>query len=552
MDYSKLIPTTPPEGIVQYTLAHDKAMGVLAYKACMDTDVLTGIRIKAVEVTCTDCETTWIAERENVNSCMSGMPSFGFVNPSEGNGTVYHGQSSICPYCGAQVNVRHVSSISRYGSFLSAHHPISVHRVGDSIALVGWWIERTLCKGNGTGVASEETHIYPHEAYVLEGRKLVRLSAADKIFNRLRFNNEWSQRKRFKDMLGQCSCIFPPTYAAMEGTVAENCKLDMYMADASSAWPVEYLNMWAKHPNVENIVSSGGGLLLASMLASTATYEGYYYSHCHMDHRRLNINYKEVKPSRMLGLTTEEYRRAKAERWNGVMLDVYKRASAAGEYPTREEIKMIMNIAGSYGLKSLKEAGLPPLKTCKYLKKQKQSVTFFIDYRNMLAKHQEIFTQQELYPNNLRAAHDRLTLIQKLEEDAKTEAKFQETYEKYRELEWSDGEFDIIIPRHNSELYAEGKVLHHCVGGYGNNHVSGKPIFFVRRHRRPERNYFTLNIDMSTGREIQLHGYGNERRGSKSWNVPQAVRSFVDRWEAEVLAPWYRKNNRKLTKEKAA
>lgn len=117
------------------------------------------------------------------------------------------------------------------------------------------------------------------------------------------------------------------------------------------------------------------------------------------------------------------------------------------------------------------------------------------------------------------------------------------------------------MPSCNDDLINEGRTLRHCVGSYGQSHLSGKPIFFVRHYRRPERSYYTLNENL-TGAEpyrIQLHGYGNEHHGSvKQYEhtIPQKVLDFVLRWEREILAPWYaqrqaEKQNKKK-KEKAA
>lgn len=552
MDYIDLLPWEPPQGMLGYTLRRDKALAVLAYRACIETEPITGMRVKAVEVTCTECETTWIADRAGYRSCNKQAPSFGFINPAEGEGICYDGYVSICPYCRAQARVLHTSSISRYGKYISTHHPMSVHRVGDSIALVGWWIERTVYKGGPNCVAYEEAHVFPHEAYVLEGKKLIRFSAADKIFNRYRFNSEWEQRKKFYDAFGKTNIVFPPSFANMDGTKAENCKLDIYMSAAGDHWPVAYLNLWAKHPNVENILSSGAGALLADMLARTETYTGYYYSHSYADIKKLDISWKEVKPAKMLGLTTEEFRRARAENWTAHQMNLYKLAKHVGETPDYEELKRIMAVIG-YRAKEYSQEGISLIKASRYLMKQGAcGDQMLLDYRRMLKQHGENFTQAELWPGNLRAAHDRLVKIQKLEEDRETDAKFAECFELYEPLTWTDGELEIIIPRKNSDLYCEGKTLNHCVGSYGKQHISGKPIFFVRHHRRPERSYFTLNIDMrgNAPREIQLHGYGNESKGSKHWDVPQKVRDFVDRWEREILLPWFMKNKNK--KENAA
>ena len=69
-------------------------------------------------------------------------------------------------------------------------------------------------------------------------------------------------------------------------------------------------------------------------------------------------------------------------------------------------------------------------------------------------------------------------------------------------------------------------------------------MFFVRHRRRPERSYYTLQIDMNgtIPKELQLHGYGNERHGDHkqyAHKIPRKVREFCDRWEREVLTPWF-------------
>ena len=65
-----------------------------------------------------------------------------------------------------------------------------------------------------------------------------------------------------------------------------------------------------------------------------------------------------------------------------------------------------------------------------------------------------------------------------------------------------------------------------------------------------KRSYYTLNIDltMERPREIQLHGYGNEHHGDRKqyWhNIPKKVRDFCDKWEREVLTPWFMEEQRR-------
>lgn len=149
---------------------------------------------------------------------------------------------------------------------------------------------------------------------------------------------------------------------------------------------------------------------------------------------------------------------------------------------------------------------------------------------------------EELWPRDLRAAHDRIFAAKKQREDKDSIANFLAVAKKWAALEWSDGEICIRLPRCNGDLVREGHVLHHCVGGYGKQHLTGNLILFVRHARRPERSWFTLNINVNNDKpqRIQLHGYGNEWAHGDRLHIPQRVLDFVDRWEAEILLPAFR------------
>ena len=81
-------------------------------------------------------------------------------------------------------------------------------------------------------------------------------------------------------------------------------------------------------------------------------------------------------------------------------------------------------------------------------------------------------------------------------------------------------------------------MLHHCVGGYSQSHAQGKIILFIRHSRRPDRSWYTLNIDTRTKKVIQLHGYGNEWANGKALKINKKVLAFVDDWRREVLDKW--------------
>ena len=136
------------------------------------------------------------------------------------------------------------------------------------------------------------------------------------------------------------------------------------------------------------------------------------------------------------------------------------------------------------------------------------------------------------------------------EKQKQYQAGFDAVVEKYRDLQWTDGELCIVLPKSYEELYREGETLRHCVGGYSQGHIAGShTIFFIRHYRRPERCYYTLDINMKEEPyRNQLHGYGNERHGKNKEHrhtIPKKVLDFCDRWEREVLQPWYRDQQNK-------
>ena len=90
-----------------------------------------------------------------------------------------------------------------------------------------------------------------------------------------------------------------------------------------------------------------------------------------------------------------------------------------------------------------------------------------------------------------------------------------------------------MFPLTAASIRNEGRILHHCVGGYAERHIKGVlTILFLRKSSAPHTPYVT--IEMSGNRLIQIHGYDNERSGGESpWTVH---REFLDMWLAWLKA----------------
>lgn len=347
----------------------------------------------------------------------------------------------------------------------------------------------------------------------------------------------------------------------MAGTTGEKTALNEYIRRGGQ-WPGIYLRLWQQRPNVENLMLGGFARAVIDSVerAANAALGSGARDVVAMPKW---CNWNEVKPHRMVGMTKEQWRRVKLKGW-GVdkadLWDLWRREERSGP-EEMETCLQALSISGVRAVMEMRRAGwegFDPMRVAKYMRKHgllSGEVSQLIDYRKMMHQMQLAETEETLWPRDFHDAHDRVTAYKLAHLQDIYEKGFSETKAKYRALEWTDGELRIVVPCIEEELKQEGRTLRHCVGTYGHGHVNGRPIFFVRKYRRPERSYYTLNIDMTGAipKEIQLHGYGNERHGDKkqySHGIPQKVRDFVDRWEREVLTPWFYEQKRKEKAEK--
>ena len=92
------------------------------------------------------------------------------------------------------------------------------------------------------------------------------------------------------------------------------------------------------------------------------------------------------------------------------------------------------------------------------------------------------------------------------------------------------------------ELTAEGKDLHHCVGGYIRDMAEGETaIFFLRKANEPDKPFYTLELQKK--RVIQCRTEHNA-----SYDRNPDVKNFVDMWMEKIV----KKGGNKKAKEAAA
>lgn len=478
---------------------------------------------------------------------------------------IFDGETLDCPNCLANVQLLHSRKIK--GGRKKQIMVVSCENIGSYTAIISWLLSRTI---NEFGYSAYSG--IPADAYVIkENGRLAH-------FNKIRWGGafacemplkNWELRpvvtdnldKRYLDW-GSINSkkvgayvydIFPET----AGTTSEKTGLCEYLSSGGLR-PLDYLRLWQKCNGIENLVKNGQASLVADIIRTA-----YRFSADVQFEAEKYIDTKQVKPHRMLKMSKESFKQLKKR---GIEikvedLDTHMQYIRSGGKLSLLDMLMHRKAFGKNGLLTAieliyeyKDGDLDLYR--RYLEKQglKCSEIGILQDTRQTAKElseDRVLTHEQKWPHHLIEAHDRLMQIKRdietarnAAEKSKQEAGFMGVIERYGCLEWTDGELCVRLPRSAKDLIREGDILRHCVGGYSQSHVSGiDTIFFIRHYRRPDRPYYTLDINM-TGRPVerQLHGYGNERHGpykQYTHSIPTKVRNFCDRWKEEVLIPWY-------------
>ena len=541
-DYSGELPVTPPDGLVDW----------LYGQGVFDTGYLiyTAERQKKgrVKLICSECGGTTTAEYAKDDLRVNrGQPYYGFVHPVEG-GKVNDGDSALCPMCEAPVTVKWCSNISSSGNKGWRAWPMTVTRLEDKLVLTGWYVEKLLFKDGGT-----EIGVHPHEAYVAEKKRIARLTAYSSYMGGVVYHHDkWRQVKRYNDTWGRTKLFYPWDKRLLDGSAAENCKLDVFIAGAreNPVFPISYIRLWQKHPNAENLVMQGGVRMLNAAISYERDLNQSYYSSTPPLIAALKlIDWKKNRPHEMMRMTRPEYAALIREKDVEIStLQFRMEEIAAGRALSVDDMRLIEFLGVTHCVE-LRNQNKEYLNVARYMAKQKvrdkrSDLLMLRDYWRIAGEVGEpLDTPGRELPHDLVKAHDRVEKIRKDREDARKQAerearrpRFLETYERLLTFSWARDGLTIRPARDEDDLRDEGRALHHCVGSYGDMHLSGFPLFFIRRAETPDKPYYTLQLD-----ETRLTVRQN--RGKQNHDRTKEVQAFEAAWIVWLRAGAKNANN---------
>lgn len=523
IDYAQLLPNTPPVDLVQWALEQNVFQKeYLIYKATRVYDSLENRMRPMVEVVCTHCGKKFFAEKIDASGCnVAYTPApFGWYH-YEMSENVISGSRSMCPGCGCDVKVVHVGSVPRGiedCAWITTMSRLPMEGYRDRFVLTEWLLTRQITKSGNNQYTTA-----PYTAWVVEEKKVVRLMGYIRSFGGpFSLFHQWKQRKTFCDVYGEAAMVYPWDKSLLEGTTAENCKLDLYL-DAGGKRFVSYLALWRKRPAVENLLVQGCGRLLVDLIdqeKSSGTNRGGIP-------KLNNINWKERRPAQMLSLNKEEFRYVRQMRWSVEDLERYRLAKEAGVPIKLPDDMNLLRSKSAYEIHRIleEEPSGNFWRILRYLKKQKQQWDTLRDYWHMAhGLHQDLTDSLVCWPRNLKNAHDQVMAEQKAREDAVLNEMFME---RGKELEYLSFKRDGLLIRpcqNETELIREGNELHHCVATYAKRHAEGKTaILFIRKVTEPNTPFFTLEFDEKTKTVRQ-------NRGLRNCNRTPEVTAFEAAW----------------------
>ena len=531
VNYEKLLPLWPSCEDQQKILETINPAQYIIYRSGWVMDWMTEMKQRAVKCSCTACGSDWYASWHEG----PGRGPFGFW--LDEFCAVHNDEETVCPDCGAKVTAQHVSSFRH--RICDHYFRMTVGKVLDRLVLLGWVIQREVDK-DGRVYQS----IKPYEAYVIEQKKVVKLTAYIKNITSITLTETWAQLKHCCDTWLNDDNLIGFSPEMLEGTTAENSKLDLYMsAKGGDKYPVSYLRMWLRHRNAENLLTVGAGeYLVREIMNNLSMTYGYYprYIMTRIPDCR-SVNWREKRPTKMLDLNRDELREMITGGWDGQLLAIFKGLRRQGPVELPADMERVKQ-ADRYRSELAIEKGWPLLKMLRYCDKKKgRDLATLEDYWEIAEKVGWDLEDDSLrWPRDLKRQHDKVlevkkeydaldSAVRKKLDIARRRKGFEKTVRYMSRYSFAADGIQIAPCPTEEELIREAELLSHCVWMYAERIAEGTTsIFLIRREEEPDRPWFTLELDPKGLTVLQ-------NRGKKNCAPPPEVESFVALWKKTKL-----------------
>lgn len=463
-----------------------------------------------------------------------------------------HNSTVTCPHCGHTVTLKNVGRSKTRQNLWEEQRVMFIRPRGKNKVIVQCYI----CEKNYRFGLQPFPEACEKSRYILTPGKARKFSYS--------YYSGWNEEKIAREpfpLKGSMYYYTPPdnSYTVigldkLKKTFLKYQMLDDYVNHTPSGCGrvdvkiMSYLCRFAEYPQIEMLQKLGHYDVVRNLV------ENYKKSYPF-------VNWNAVSPPDFFKLSSQEYKQFKTYGGNLDLLKIRRTLKKIGyndSVKTAAEVKNIIGIVSTdYYLNDVidkaKVRRLDAKSLIKYILKQakrteqnfSRTQSMYFDYYDA-AKDvgYDLSTPIVMFPNNLLYHHDRAIETHRafLEEKKAQELKEKEKAAKEqlkrndRQYQFASGQYMIIVPHTVEDIIREGKLQHHCVGGYAGRHMEGKlTICFLRKVTAPEQPLYT--IEMHNKQLTQVQGYGNHTPLTKS------AQKFFDKWLAWVAQGSKRNKN---------
>lgn len=468
-----------------------------------------------------------------------------------------HNGSAHCPSCGAAVVTKSYGRLGSYRNMRERHNFVFFRRTDDGALLVSageavqTFYQRAFDWLDNDAPSAPVTEIYPEPEITYYERRRYYL-APGKIMAWKRWAGEvnhfgihyyesetpWTAMKTAAEPFPRGSYVAPVPEGGKYYCVGLDCidesvlrysAIDTYFdslfldPESVSRNVISYLTSYCIRPQLELLTKLGHTDVIDELI------DGNKNAHI--------LNWKAKKPNEFFRMSRQDYRYFMENEGNLSTIRLY-----------RENGRLF----GGFGSFMQAVGGvnpniIPRIREASELigetlpdtlrKLRRESLNIWLDYIDMGIKLNLDFSEETVrHPKNLLERHDQLVEmlhIQKREAEIGNNKAYLRRYSALRKKYCYEAfGLCIVVPQCQEDIITEGKLMHHCVGGYAPRHMSGVlDILFLRDVKNPQKPLAT--IEMNGMNMVQIRGAHNDRNTTPA---AETYREFTDQWLAWIRA----------------
>lgn len=448
------------------------------------------------------------------------------------------GQKTVCPHCGKNVRLRH----TRYADWYDKEFISILERDGD----VGFIQRLFVCYKTVSAMpiwiapyGEQEYQIKTKHVLVEEGRyyldmKSGRIAQYHKCYGNVEWRGGRTRKHGMSWMGWRCDEMLQHTYPQnlqrlIDDTEYRYSALDIACKELL-VHPLLYLTNWHEEPMLEMLLKFGL-IGIAQELIKYGGHHGAWYA----DGREAII--RKIKSPKELGLRTEKD--FKECRYRGIYQVFAYREIKKWKIPEDQREQAIEFLETLYEHKTeTQRNGLPVSleRLYTYWTEQQefagQKRTFINDYIDYIDICRTLGYNLDdtaiKTPKEFTRMRDNANAVYKVHKTEVLNNAIKRVYSLLHDnVEWTDGNLSVIMPKTQDAIIREGKNQSHCVGTYCERVAKGScVILFIRKNTAKRKAYYTMEIkpDMTNFNMVQC-------RGLKNVSATEDVKEFLKKYE---------------------